>query len=726
MRLDFFLPFRREAEQGPLRRALGLLGPSWRAAPLRRIVQTVCLLAFAWLFFRVCWPYTAQPAPPPPAPRAWDGWLPVEVDAETGKVVVEVDKTLDEPIAVGVELRATDRGSGAGTDVGVFRVSASGERRLSLEVTKELRPEQADALSASLGPWSLREIPPPPPWPSHYADDLVAKETIPAETFLAIDPLVSISTALAAKTWVWSLAFAGATLAVCLLIPRGFCGYVCPLGTLIDAGDWLVGRRIGRQETGTGSVAALGPELLTDVPATVPVPVSVTPRLAAWWRRLKYYLLMATLVSSLFGVLLTGFVAAIPVVTRGMAFLLAPLQTGAARGWHQVPPIGAGHYVSIALFLAVLLLGLLRPRFWCKYVCPSGAVFSCANLLRLTERKVAATCIACGKCVKICPFDAIEADFSTRTADCTFCQTCGGVCPVGAIAFVGRWQVVGQVANLPEERQVGNLPHVPRRRFLGATIGSAVGAVGGLAVAAATRVFGARLDDPEAWCPVRPPGSVPEREFLQLCIRCGECFRVCPNDAIQPLGFQQGLEGLWTPHVAADWSGCEPSCANCGQVCPTGAIRALTLEEKRHAHIGLALVNKETCLPYAGLGDCQLCRDECETAGYHAIIFERVGGRPGSDDDPETADPGFLAPKVLADKCVGCGLCQTRCLAINATQKGLLDETAIRVEAGNGREDRLTSGSYVELREAERRCLEAERRALIERSGGSEEYLPPK
>ena len=148
------------------------------------------------------------------------------------------------------------------------------------------------------------------------------------------------------------------------------------------------------------------------------------------------------------------------------------------------------------------------------------------------------------------------------------------------------------------------------------------------------------------------------------------------------------------------------------------------LEEKRHAHIGLAVVNKETCLPYAGTGDCQLCRDECETAGYHAIDFVRVGTKLDEHGQP-IEDTGFLAPVVLAEKCVGCGLCQTRCLAINATQKGLLDETAIRVEAGDGREDRLTSGSYVDLREAERQRLEAERRALIKQSGGSESYLPP-
>ena len=65
-------------------------------------------------------------------------------------------------------------------------------------------------------------------WPSHYADDIRRKEIVPAELFLAIDPLVSLSTAIAGRTWVWSLTFAGVILLVCLVVPRGFCGYVCP------------------------------------------------------------------------------------------------------------------------------------------------------------------------------------------------------------------------------------------------------------------------------------------------------------------------------------------------------------------------------------------------------------------------------------------------------------------------------------------------------------------
>jgi ferredoxin len=338
----------------------------------------------------------------------------------------------------------------------------------------------------------------------------------------------------------------------------------------------------------------------------------------------------------------------------------------------------------------------------------------------VSERKVEATCIRCNRCVEICPFDAIKPDFTTRTTNCTLCQTCGGVCQVQAIKYVNRWN--GDNLKLEDDAPSAETP-VGRRGFLTTAAGVGLGAVGGAGLAAVTKAFGAGLDAPETRAIVRPPGSVPEREFLQLCIRCGECFGACPNNVLQSVGFEQGLEGLWTPQVVADWSGCEPSCSNCGQVCPTGAIRALPLEEKRAARIGLAVVNQATCLPYAGREACQLCVDECRVAGYEAIEFVRVGTEVDPFGEP-IADSGFLAPTVLAHKCVGCGLCQTRCYAINVKSKGLFNGSAIVVEAGEGKEDRLMQGSYVALREEGERRRQQEQRKLLEESGTEEGYLP--
>jgi ferredoxin len=524
---------------------------------------------------------------------------------------------------------------------------------------------------------------------THYADDMASKEIAQAELFLIIDPLVAISTAIAAKAWVWSLVWAAGILLLCVVFPRGFCGYICPLGTLIDVFDWSIGQRVDKFKV----------------------------QKDGWWVNAKYYLLVGIIVAGLCGILLSGIFAAIPVITRGMQFILAPLQLGFMRGWHQVPPLNAGHFVSIALFLAVLGLGLLRKRFWCRYVCPSGAVFSVFNVFRATERKVESSCIKCNKCVEICPFDAIKEDFTTRTADCTLCQSCGGVCPTHAIKFVDRWDITDlKRENDPETHEIP----LARRGFLAGIVASL------LMVLGMRRVFGASIADPAVKPPVRPPGSVPEQQFLEMCIRCGECFKACPNNVLQSQGFEQGLEGLWTPVVKADWSGCESSCNNCGQVCPTGAIRALPLEEKRVAKMGLAVINLNTCLPHAGKEACQMCVDECTAAGYNALEFVRVHAETDEAGAPVDGS-GFAAPVVLPEKCVGCGLCQTRCAHINAFDKHLLAESAIIIEAGPGKEDRIMSGSYLELRAKEATQREEQRKREMESRGVKEgqEYTLP-
>lgn len=495
-------------------------------------------------------------------------------------------------------------------------------------------------------------------WPygdQDHAAQMARRAWIPAASFLAIDPLVSLSTALAAKAWVWSLAWAGGILLVCVFIPRGFCGYICPLGTLIDLFDWCIGKRVDRFRV----------------------------RKDGWWMNLKYYLLLGVLICSFLGVLVSGFVSAIPVITRGFLFILGPLQMGLLRGFYQVPHINLGQWFSIALFLGVLAMGLWRPRFWCRYVCPSGALFSLGNLFRATERKVEDTCIHCNKCVEICPFDAIKVDFTTRTADCTLCQTCGGVCPTHSIKFVERTNTF----QLKKENDPPTLETPVSRR------GWLAGIAAGAAAALMIRLPAAEAAEP----PIRPPGSVPEDRFLDLCIRCGECFKACPNNVLQPMGLGEGLDNLWTPRAVPSWSGCEPSCNNCGQVCPTGAIRALPMVEKRAARMGLAIVNLETCLPHAGKEACQLCVDECNAAGYHAIEFELVHGSFDAQGTP-VEGTGFLAPVVKEDLCVGCGLCETRCGNTNYKTKHLLTKSAITVHAGGTREDRITAGSYIQLR----------------------------
>lgn len=488
------------------------------------------------------------------------------------------------------------------------------------------------------------------PYDKGFSSTLLSdKEWLPVEFFLWLDPLVGVASSIAGRYWSVALIGTAGIFLVCILFPRGFCGYVCPLGTLMDGFDWLIGKRI--------------PWLRL--------------KRTGWWRSLRYYVLAAVLIASVFGVLLTGYLAAIPVLTRGLLFTGGRLQLG-MKNWSLVGPVVWIFYFSIALFAAIFLLGLFRRRFWCSYVCPSGAMFSLFNFLRIGERKVESTCIRCGKCAEFCPFDAIKEDFTTRPLNCTFCQTCGGACPTHSIKFVSRWNS----NDLKEENDPPVVERgVSRRGFMvsgAAGIIMAIGIRTGLASKAKL---------------LRPPGSLPEPQFLDSCVRCGECIKICPGPVLYPAGLEGGLEAIWTPKAVPSRAGCHQDCNFCTQVCPTRAIRPLSIDEKRKTHMGLAFINLNTCLPHATGRHCQICFEECKTAGYNAIEMHTI--EPYIDDmqtdgysesDFARARMGMSnvqAPFVKRDACVGCGLCEYRCHKAYVEREKIFRRSAIVVTPKN-------------------------------------------
>ena len=494
------------------------------------------------------------------------------------------------------------------------------------------------------------------PYSEHFSEtNFSDKEHFSVELFLLIDPLAGLSTALAGRIVnLATLWWTGAILLVCILVPRAFCGYLCPFGTLIDGFDWLIGRHFKRFH-----VSAAGSR--------------------GGWVHIKYYVLVGVLVSSVLGVLASGFVSAIPVLTRGLLFTGARLQLLIMKGPSHLSPADWTMYVSVILFAFAFVVSLLGRRFWCRYICPTGALLSVFSIFRVGERKVASTCTGCNKCLEICPFDAIKEDFSTRTSDCTYCQTCGGVCSSGAIEFVSRW-------HRQNPKMLNEPPTIPRpvsrRAFLGA---SAVGTgFAGICLLDA-RDSGRAL-------PLRPPGSVPEREFLDLCIRCGECFKVCPGPVLHAAGMEHGLESLWTPVVRPEYAGCHQDCNFCTQVCPTGAIQPLAISVKRQVHMGLAKVDTQTCLPYRTQDreDCDICYVECAQAGYDAIELRwlqiELDPPPpeGMFSELELEEMSRIrTPWVDADRCVGCGICEYRCHTKYVVQEDKLSKSAIVVFAEN-------------------------------------------
>jgi len=180
---------------------------------------------------------------------------------------------------------------------------------------------------------------------------------------------------------------------------------------------------------------------------------------------------------------------------------------------------------------------------------------------------------------------------------------------------------------------------------------------------------------------------LPEPQFLAACIRCGECMKVCPTNALQPAKTQAGPEGLWTPVLVPQIGYCEYYCSLCTQVCPTGAIKELKIKEKIKVKIGSAWINKNRCLPFALGESCNVCEEQCPTSPKAVQLIETEVLLP----DGSWANQGV--PVVNLDLCIGCGICETKCPvndepAIYCTSLGesrALETGAFRDLPGDGR-----------------------------------------
>jgi ferredoxin-type protein NapG len=105
--------------------------------------------------------------------------------------------------------------------------------------------------------------------------------------------------------------------------------------------------------------------------------------------------------------------------------------------------------------------------------------------------------------------------------------------------------------------QEGHDPRLARREFVGlAARGAAVVALGGAI----------RLHEPDEKF-LRPPGAVPEVEFLALCTRCGICQEICPR-AIFPVLLTESVISAGTPRLYFNCA----RCMRCNYFCPTGAL----------------------------------------------------------------------------------------------------------------------------------------------------------
>ena len=447
--------------------------------------------------------------------------------------------------------------------------------------------------------------------------------------FLGADPLIALNSAVNGVV-LWTGWLAIGMLALPLVAGRAFCGYACPTGTIIE---------LTTPSKGLGRLSAAARARWRVVPVFVLLGSAGLMLFAS-----GAYLLfdpLATLTRTA-TVLLYPLLDRLIRLAGDVAYLATPLRppsdvvTGALTGRLVFgrPLVYGLQLAVLGMFAGMLALSWIEPRMWCRYLCPLGALLGTVGRVAPVGRLVdMEACISCEKCERACPMDAISADFhSTDTSRCQACYACADVCPTDAV----------------------HLGVHPARTLYSPNRRQAL-AAGGMALAVGFFAFTGLGRRERIATLVRPPGGRPEDELLALCSRCGQCMKVCPTNVLQPSVTASGFEGVFTPQMDFRVAACEWSCNECGKVCPTGAIQRLTMPVKRRTIVGRAYIDKNRCIPWADGKTCLVCQELCPVPDKAILI-----------DIADVKAPGGSVvklgrPQVIADRCIGCGVCQNAC-----------------------------------------------------------------
>jgi ferredoxin len=436
--------------------------------------------------------------------------------------------------------------------------------------------------------------------------------------FLELDPLAAIASFLTSWTVYKGLSLSLIVVIGTVFLGRFFCSWVCPMGILNQITGSLFNRLRAVDTVALNSYRPL--------------------------YRLKYYILALFVVVAAFGSLQTGLLDPISFITRSFATSVFPAvnYTG-GRLYLKQPLFNGGTFLGM-LFIGVLFANRFLPRFWCRAICPLGALLGLLSFRPLLRvRRDVELCTDCKKCLANC-HGGCDPHTELRISECHVCMNCIEDCPENAIHF----GLAGPLSSVQKPLDVS------RRRLIETALAGAV-------LYPVMRSSIASGTTPE-YRVIRPPGSLPEKDFLRRCIKCGECMKVCPTNFIQPALFEAGFEGLWTPILISRIGYCEYNCVLCGHVCSTGAIRPLTVEEKlgkgpgkKPLKVGIAFYDRGRCLPWAMNTECIVCEEVCPTSPK-AIWFQTVEVEL-RDGSTKTLKRPYIDPRL----CIGCGICENKC-----------------------------------------------------------------
>jgi len=454
------------------------------------------------------------------------------------------------------------------------------------------------------------------------------------EIFFKINPLIVFSAGLAERLILKGAVLTVSMIMFTLILGRFFCGWMCPVGTMIDIAGGLTKTKKS-------------------------LPLMINNRL----KNFKFYILLSIALLSLWGIQAAWALDPVVIMARFISFNFIPAATfimeealiSLIKFFNLYTPLldfyrmlkGSilgvkAHYFSNAgiiffIFLSICSLSLLIRRFWCRILCPLGALYAVLTRFSWLER-ITSGCIFCTKCKVDCRMQAIRPDISYDKPECILCMDCIYSCPKSITKFCFIRKDESKVKSKNLNKQKG----ISRRDFL---------LLGVIATSAFFFRFRHKNDNilKNSFI-IRPPGALEENKFLNRCVRCGNCMKVCPTNGLQPVSLESGLSGLWTPQLVPEIGYCEYNCNLCGNVCPTDAIPRLEVKKKQKMRLGLAKINRNLCLPWKKKKECIVCEEHCPIPDKAIKLKkERIEGKT------------VLRPYIDMELCNGCGICVTKC-----------------------------------------------------------------
>ncbi len=456
--------------------------------------------------------------------------------------------------------------------------------------------------------------------------------SFPFDIFFRIDPLVLLSTLLSTHSLKTTLLISLFVVFLTLLLGRFFCGWFCPMGSLTHFVSFVFKK-------------------------TKIYKAKIENDVKVWW---KYYIFIFLIILSIFSLNLFGILDPFSLLFRAFSISIFPALgslisslsfhlTGISlslfqktgdflyqflQGFYLERLSSQGIFIGI-IFIGILFLNLISERFWCRSLCPLGALLGILSPFTILKLKIEKEkCSECNLCNIVCPSGATPfPEEKWKPTECFYCFNCAEKCPFSEVKFP---------LSLKKSKKSFDLS---KRKLILTTFLSF------LTFPLFRTTFSKKRSHPLL---IRPPGAIDESEFLRKCVRCAECMKICPTNAIHPSLFESGLEGFWTPILIMKIGYCEFNCYLCSQICPTDALRKIRMEEKKKIKIGTAFVDKSRCLPYAFGISCIVCEEVCPTSPK-AIKMVEVE-TPTKDGIKKVK-----APIVDPLECIGCGICEFKC-----------------------------------------------------------------